>query len=331
MQTFLISRTDNIGDVILTLPLCGKLKETYPDSHIIFLGRAYTRPIIEHSSFVDYFLDWDAIASSKLEDAIELIQSCNISHAIHVFPNKKIASLLKKCKIPVRIGTSHRWYNWLYCNRRIDFTRKNSDKHESELNFELIKKSLNVHAPTLDAMYKYIGWDKKMILPKHLESLIDPSKKNIILHPKSKNHGREWPIQFYVKLIENLDSTKTQVYVCGVEQEWLAMADDMQVVEGKFINLCGKMDLKNYMAFIQNCDVLVASGTGPLHIAAAMGIHAVGIFPPLRPVHPGRWKPIGANVSALVVEKECTDCKNKNACACMNLITPEQVAHTIML
>lgn len=38
---------------------------------------------------------------------------------------------------------------------------------------------------------------------------------------------------------------------------------------------------------------MVASGTGPLHLAAALGINAIGLFPTIRPIHPGRWQPIG--------------------------------------
>jgi ADP-heptose:LPS heptosyltransferase len=43
---FVISRTDSIGDVILTLPMAQVLKLNFPDSTISFLGRSYTREII---------------------------------------------------------------------------------------------------------------------------------------------------------------------------------------------------------------------------------------------------------------------------------------------
>ncbi|NLF41723.1 MAG: glycosyltransferase family 9 protein, partial [Bacteroidales bacterium] len=43
----IISRTDAIGDVILTLPLASYLKSLEPGRKIIFLGRNYTKAIIE--------------------------------------------------------------------------------------------------------------------------------------------------------------------------------------------------------------------------------------------------------------------------------------------
>jgi ADP-heptose:LPS heptosyltransferase len=44
-QRIIISRTDKIGDVILTLPLVGFLKENYPNSEIIFIGNTHSEPI----------------------------------------------------------------------------------------------------------------------------------------------------------------------------------------------------------------------------------------------------------------------------------------------
>ena len=66
----LITRTDGIGDVILTLPLAVALKRLLPHVKISFLGKAYTKPVIEACRAVDYFLDWDAV---KDNDAAALI------------------------------------------------------------------------------------------------------------------------------------------------------------------------------------------------------------------------------------------------------------------
>lgn len=61
MKRILISRTDNLGDVILTLPIAGILKKEIPGCYILFLGKKYTKPIIEACENVDEFIDWDEI------------------------------------------------------------------------------------------------------------------------------------------------------------------------------------------------------------------------------------------------------------------------------
>jgi len=46
-QTIAISRTDSIGDVVLTLPAPVWLKKKFPAIKIIFFGSTYTKPVIE--------------------------------------------------------------------------------------------------------------------------------------------------------------------------------------------------------------------------------------------------------------------------------------------
>ena len=61
IQRILISRTDSIGDVVLTLPLCVWLKKQFPNVYIIFLGRTYTEPVISCLPEVDEIVDWTTI------------------------------------------------------------------------------------------------------------------------------------------------------------------------------------------------------------------------------------------------------------------------------
>ncbi len=55
----IISRTDKIGDVVLTLPLCAYLKKLYPECTIYFIGRTYTESIVKNYKWVDFFINAD--------------------------------------------------------------------------------------------------------------------------------------------------------------------------------------------------------------------------------------------------------------------------------
>jgi ADP-heptose:LPS heptosyltransferase len=65
------------------------------------------------------------------------------------------------------------------------------------------------------------------------------------------------------------------------------------------IDLTGKFTLAELIAFLTKADGLVAASTGPLHIAAAVGIHTLGLYPDKRPIHAGRWAPIGPKAFTL--------------------------------
>jgi len=126
LHKIIISRTDSIGDVMLTLPLCVWLREKYPNAELIFLGRTYTESIVSCFSCIDRFLNWDEIQNLPLSVKIDSMKADCI---IHVFPRREIAVLAKKAKIPLRIGTAHRTFHFLNCNSRVNFSRKKSLLH----------------------------------------------------------------------------------------------------------------------------------------------------------------------------------------------------------
>jgi heptosyltransferase-3 len=134
----IISRTDSIGDVVLTLPMAGIIKQFLPQSNIIFLGRNYTKDVIALSEHVDEFVSYDDILKLNPNEQIDAFKKLNATHIIHVFPVKEIAHLAKKAGIAHRIGTTNRLWHWFTCNVRIKLSRKNSDLHEAQLNTKLL-------------------------------------------------------------------------------------------------------------------------------------------------------------------------------------------------
>jgi ADP-heptose:LPS heptosyltransferase len=316
----ILSRTDNLGDVVLTLPVAGFLKEQDPKNEVYFIGKAYTRPIIEACQFVDKFLDKDEI----LKDS-EKLASLKADAIVFIFPDQDLASVAKKAKIPLRIGTSHRWWHWLYCNKRIDFSRKNSSLHEAQLNFKLLE-GLNFNLePNFGLIADWYGLKTPDLTPE-LQNLLSKEKLNVILHPKSKGSAREWHLDSYFALAQN--NPDIQFFVTGTQAEGdliQSQKPDLLALENVY-NLAGKFSLSEFFMFISICDGLVACSTGPLHIASALGIHALGIYPPIQPMHPARWQPIGKKAKVLVLDKDCSDCRKTENCSCINAISVAEVS-----
>jgi ADP-heptose:LPS heptosyltransferase len=75
MKRIIISRTDSIGDVILTLPMCGVLKEHYPDAEICFLGKSYTADIVRNCMHINEFINYDEILRLNERDQIEFLKN----------------------------------------------------------------------------------------------------------------------------------------------------------------------------------------------------------------------------------------------------------------
>ncbi|MDF2448912.1 MAG: glycosyltransferase family 9 protein [Bacteroidota bacterium] len=326
--TIIISRTDSIGDVVLTLPLAGILKKKFPTCRIIFLGRDYTRDVIRLSEHVDEIMSYDDLLKLDLGKQLRRFQELNATHILHVFPVKEIAFLARRAKIQNRIGTTNRVWHWFTCNRFVKLSRKNSDLHEAQLNTKLLKAMQITEDFSLTDLTGFYGLKRTPALDARYNTLIDQTKTRIILHPKSKGSAREWGLANYSDLIKELDTNTYQIFISGTAAEG-ELIQPLISQHPHIVNLTGTLSLQQFIAFINCCDVMVAASTGPLHIAAALGKKAIGIFAPMRPIHPGRWKPIGVNAHYLVQEKDCGDCRKSMDCHCIREIKAAAVKKII--
>lgn len=304
--------------------MAGLIKKYFPKCKIIFLGRTYTADIISLSEYVDEFLNYDEIEKLDKNSQKDLIKKSGADVLVHVLPKKEIASLAKNAGIPLRVGTTNRLYHWFTCNKLIRLSRKNSELHESQLNFKLLSfLKINTEV-SLKEVHAYYGFKNIPVLEDSFASLIDKNKTNIILHPKSKGSAKEWGLENFTKLINLLPKEKYNVFISGTEADAKQMQDFLHG-HPEAISLAGKLSLKQFIAFISQCDALVAASTGPLHIAAALNKKAIGLFSPRRPIHPGRWMPVGNNAAYLVYDEKCKKCANKQDCDCIKQISAEQI------
>jgi heptosyltransferase-3 len=279
-----IARTDSIGDVMVTLPLCGYIKKKSPQTHVIFIGRSYTQAIAEACSYIDEFINFD------LKDQFTL----NADAVVFAYPDKHVMQWVKTQPVPIRIATARRVQSWLYANNRIWFSRKNSDLHESQLNFHLLKPFGVNTIPTMKELVELQTLNTKTNNP----ISIDPNKHSVIFHMLSKGSAKNWPMSQFAKLAELLEKHNCHIYLTGTEQEGNKIKSEFPL-NNNITDLTGTLSLPELIAFIQSCDCLIAASTGPLHIAAACNINAIGLYPITKPMHAGRWAPIGKKVSII--------------------------------
>jgi heptosyltransferase-3 len=324
-ENIIISRTDSIGDVVLTLPMAKILREKYPDCKIAFLGKEYTKPVIRACTYVDQFISLNDFMNKPVAIAGRPAQCI-----VHVFPHKAVAKRARELKIGLRIGTTNRLFHWTTCNKLVRLSRKKSDLHEAQLNLKLLAPLGITETFPLSKIGESFGLDRIQPLGPSFSSLIHPEKYNLILHPKSQGNGREWGLSNFIALINLLEPQRFNIFISGTDAERAMLQPVFDHAKDRVTDLTGKMDLYQFMSFIKKCDGLVASGTGPLHIAAALGKDAFGIFPPIRPIHPGRWAPLGENAKVFVAEKNCSDCRRvPSSCHCMADIEPVRLMEVL--
>jgi heptosyltransferase-3 len=331
MKTFLISRTDAIGDVVLTLPVAGRLKQLYPGCRVVLLGRTYTQAVAEACPWVDEFLNYDELIGLDQAAQITFLREQQAHAILHIFPNKLLARLARKAEIPVRVGTRNRLFHWLTCNRLVALSRRHSPLHEAQLNLQLLEPLGQVGVLSLPETSALVRLQSVVALPEQLYELLaarQPNQLNVVLHPRSRGSAREWGLPHFGTLARLLYQAGHRVFVTGTAAEGEELRDWLQQHQ-QFLtaDLTGQLSLSELLAFIGVADGLVAGSTGPLHLAAALGRQALGLYPPIRPMHPGRWAPLGLHAEYLVFDKpNCQDCRKRpSACTCIKSLEPLEV------
>ena len=87
----------------------------------------------------------------------------------------------------------------------------------------------------------------------------------------------------------------------GTDDEGQAFAPHMPSSLGVH-DWFGRFDLNQLLALQSRAVAVVASSTGPLHTATAMGRPGIGLYGTTPPEWAARWRPIGPSVRVLSTE-----------------------------
>ncbi|CAG9165122.1 hypothetical protein LMG23992_00270 [Cupriavidus laharis] len=321
----LVSRTDNIGDIVLTLPMVARLRQLNPKAKISFLCRAYAAPLVRFCTDIDEVIELESIADAPAD----FLKKSGIDTVILAQPDRKLALAAFRAGIRHRIGNARqKLYLLFYCNRRVRFSKRTTEDHEAQINFRFLSPYGSRGIPSREEIPDLYHFD--IPADERITKMQAPYAFNLVLHTKSNGHGREWPIEYYAALAKLL-SVREDVHLwltgSAKEGEWLKANGSALLSMPNVTSLCGTQTLGELTTFVRQADGLIASGTGPLHLSAAIGQRTLGLFPPTRPMHPGRWAALGRRAQNLVEDRSCSDCAKLETvtCDCMYRLSPEAV------
>jgi ADP-heptose:LPS heptosyltransferase len=129
----------------------------------------------------------------------------------------------------------------------------------------------------------------------------------------------EWSLSHYSDVIKKLDPEKFKIFISGSDRDNNVLTDWIKEHKDRVTDVTGKFTLKQFLEFVNCSDGLLASSTGPLHLAAALGIHALGLYANSASVNASRWCPVGNKAEYL-------EAKSQD----VNLINPDIVTDRIL-
>lgn len=288
--TFLLMRTDRLGDTALSIQCIEALKINYPNSKVIFALKSYTAPLLKNNPFVDEVI---CIDKYDKKDLIELIKSKKIDISISLFASKEACYLPFSAKIPIRIGPFSKFRSLLFTHKIVQ-SRSKSEKHEAVYNLELLKPlGINkLYYPKIYLDEEEKQWAKDFLKSKKI------SHPLVILHPGTGGSSKDWSVQNFFILAQKLLMDKNiNILITGSQKElqnYNCVLKDFPKIKSENL-LSEEIDLRKLFGVISHADCFVANSTGPLHCASALHIPTISFYPMLRVAKPQRWQPFNSN------------------------------------
>ncbi|NIQ01980.1 MAG: hypothetical protein GWM98_17560, partial [Nitrospinaceae bacterium] len=153
------------------------------------------------------------------------------------------------------------------------------------------------------------------------------------IHAGASLEDRRWPAASFADLADRLaDRWNARILLFGVRSESALAEEIMQRMQRKdrVLNLTGQTRLAQLVAWLKRCRYLVSNDTGPMHLAAALGVKIVGLF--FAHAHPYETAPYVPGNLIFQARIPCAPCSygvHCNHIVCIHKVTPEQVCSMV--
>ncbi len=331
----LIIKRSSLGDITHALPVANALRDTYPDAHIAWLVESRFAEILDNHPALTEVI---TIRHCGLGEPLGLIRETarvraemlkrRFDWALDLQGLLKSAYLLRLSGAQRRIGLAQerREFNQRMCN---ELAPGPADAHAVLRCLQMAKHlGCDVSNPRFDLPVEPAArdWADRILS----EADFGGRRPLVGINPAASSVHKQWPPDRFAALTDMMPEV-SWVILGGPGDVALAQGIAAQTASPHIVT-AGRTDLKQLVALISRLDALVTADTGPMHVAAALGVPTVALFGPTNPAYTGPFGDIHTVISHI---DRCSDrrrstyCKRTPTCrdyACMNAITPDEVA-----
>jgi len=301
VRRILAVRLDRLGDVVLTLPALDALAESYPNAHRMVMVRPALAPLIHGRPSVHRVVvaehDADVHALARVMAACEPDLAVDFS----AVDDLRAARALVLARVRDRVGLAGG-------GREVYFTNTASPDAPcslSELNGLVVEAAGGIASAaspsvTLDARARSAA-------EALLRQLGAPSGwPRIAVHPGGHYPTQRWPVERFADVAVALAVRHKGrvVILSGPGEEELVRS--LYRYGSEHAVIVPALDVASLAAVMGCCDVLLANNSGPLHLAAAIGLPTVSVMGPTDPV---RFWPMGREQTVIRLQGlACSPC-----------------------
>ncbi|MHB1862778.1 MAG: glycosyltransferase family 9 protein [Gemmatimonadaceae bacterium] len=295
-RRLLLVSLDNLGDLVFASALTPPLHDRFPDASITLWCKDYTRDIGALMPHVDEVIAsdpyWDRAPGRgkgslfRFVGAMARIRRGAFDTAVLAASPWRTARAVALCGIPVRIGMERRKNaRWLTHVLPAEDIRRPVLAEEARL-----LSPLGIAPPPL--RYRL---DARRLSPRpDVERAL--SRRIVALHPFASKRERCVPVRVWIAVASALEHRGYAPLWIGSTAELNEVRSSSGRPDWRYVDQFGPR-LVDTAAALARAALFIGHDSGPLHVAGAFGVPALGIF---APGEPERTFPQGVGPSGMI-------------------------------
>jgi lipopolysaccharide heptosyltransferase II len=318
----LITRTDKIGDVVVSTPAVKALRHVFPKAFIAFMAEKPAFELLKDNPYIDEIIVSDKKGSEKnLAGFIKLIlklRKKKFDTAVILHPTVRVHLSCFLAGIPRRIGYDRK-LGWLLTDR-VRHIKQQGLKHEVEYNFDVLHRLGVNEKPSRPEIFISAAVESKVAALFKKAGIIQ-GLDLYALNPWASCSSKRWPIERFAEVAQwLLDQRNTGIVIIGDGNCQKAAGRLTASLKGNTYDLTGRTSLSELACVLSKCKALISNDSGPMHVGAAVGTKVVVVFGRKEPgLAPRRWAPYGEQHVVIQKDQGCQvclahNCKNNFGC-----------------
>lgn len=341
VRRLLCVRLDTLGDVIMTTPAIRALKESLPHCRITLLtspAGAKAAPFIpEIDDVLVYEAPWMKAspphnsAQHDHEMIAKLRGKFDAAVIFTVYSQNPLpaALLCHLAEIPLRLAHSRENPYHLVTDWVREIEPEKTIRHEVRRQLDLVAA---IGCTVRDERMRFCvpQKDRACALDALRAAGVDLSQPFIAIHPGASALSRQYAPEGFRQAAERLAREDgLQVVFTGSPEEEPLVEQIRAGMRATTFSLAGALSLGALGGVLEQASLLLSNNTGPVHIAAALGVPVVDLYALTNPQH----MPWGAPNRVLFHDVPCKFCY-KSVCPeghhnCLRLVTPQEVVEAV--
>ena len=332
-ERILVVKLDHLGDVLLATPVFSNLRRAYPNAELHALTGAWSRVVLEKHPDVSKVIQYNSPAFCRTGQPTSLKQTFQLYRELG----------RQKYDLTVELRGDWRtvWFAFLRLTpKRLDRAALQvgsklgsvqfTGAHETTRNLDVLKRS-GIPIPFQTTIFSVTAEDKKWASDFLATHRIDRERPLIAIHPGSPIELKRWLPERYAKLADWLIAQKgAQILFVGVKDEIQIITEIQALMQVESISIAGETTLTQLASILHRCNVFIGNDSGPMHLAAAVGIQTIGLY---GPGDPTRFGPVGEKCQTIRMKPDCPPCLGTTcrfgANGCMSKIQVTDVIQTL--